>query len=208
MTSLIVAFALALLAGVVVGMAAGRRRSAVEVATSQAVSQPPVHQGPGSGRWLDRRLGLSREQSEKIETIWEKTLNEPTLRTTEDQRMKLIHDRDNELYNLLNDQQKNDYQRIKNEYAARLGDLARERDAAMQKAIEQTKLVLSDAQRSEYEKLLAAQHGRDFGPHGPREHDREHGRGPRHGPPPNHGDGPPPMPSTIPIVPAPAWTPL
>jgi len=67
--------------------------------------------------------------------------------------------RDEELIGLLNDDQKAKYEAIAKKYADRFVDLATERDATFQKAVEQTKAILTPQQREKYEKLLSERGG-------------------------------------------------
>jgi hypothetical protein len=177
--SLMLAFVLTLGAGVVVGMAAGRHTPGA------ALQVPTTHPAESrGGGWLPDTLGLNADQREKLKAIWTETVQGPSQHAAASKRSQLLKERDEALFNLLTDEQKVQYKQEMADYSAKLSELKKEREKAIQEAVERTELILNDKQREKYEQILK-EHG-PF-PHG--EHDRQahggpHGHnGPGHGPP-------------------------
>jgi hypothetical protein len=175
--SLMLAFILTLGAGVVVGVAAGRHTPTANVPGQQIlVTTRPAE--PKAGGWLPDALGLNTEQREKLKAIWTGTVPAPSEKA---RRSQLIKERDEVLYNLLSDEQKQQYQKEMAEYSAKLADLNKEREKAIQDAVKRTKLILDDKQREKYEQILKDhpyQHGdHDRQPHGGQHEHNGPGRG-------------------------------
>jgi Spy/CpxP family protein refolding chaperone len=144
--TLVIAFVLALGAGVVLGFAAARRVD----------TPPPVDAKPAEGRrpsWLKEQLKLSDQQSEQIRAIWQQVMSEQGRVNTE-RRRALERERDAALLGLLTSEQREEYDRLMKDYAARLADLRKEFDALHQQAVERTRQVLTAEQRARYEELL------------------------------------------------------
>jgi hypothetical protein len=175
--SLMLAFILTLGAGVVVGVAAGRHTPTVPGQQVPVTTRPAE---PKTGGWLPDALGLNTEQREKLKAIWTATVPGPSEKA---RRSQLIKERDEVLYNLLTDEQKQQYQKEMAEYSAKLADLNKEREKAIQDAVKRTKLILDDKQREKYEQILKDhpyQHGdHDRQPHGGQREHNGPGRGGR-----------------------------
>jgi len=172
--SLMLAFILTLGAGVVVGMAAGRHAPVIEQTRTPATTHPAE---PKSGG-LAETLGLNTEQREKLKGIWTGAMQGPSEKA---KRSQLIKERDEALYNLLTDEQKQQYQKQMAAYSEKLADLNKEREKAIQDAVERTKLILNPQQREKYEQIL-----KDHGPFLHGDHDRQQHRG---GQPNHNGPG-------------------
>ena len=164
-------------------MAAGRHTPAVP--DQQVPATRPVEVPNNKGAWLPDALGLNSEQREKLKAIWTETVRGPSQQASALKRSQLLKERDDALYNLLSDDQKQQYQKVKADYSAKLADLNKEREKTIQDAVERTKLMLDDKQREKYEQILKERGPfprgeRDHPPHGggPRGHN-----GPGHGPP-------------------------
>jgi flagellar motility protein MotE (MotC chaperone) len=176
--SLMLAFVLTLGAGVVVGMAAGRHKPVVET-QAQTTTRPTEPKGP----WLPDALELNTDQREKLKGIWTETVQGPSQRANSSKRSQLLKERDEAFYNLLTDEQKQQYKKQMTEFSAKLAELEKEREKAIQEAVERTKLILDARQREKYDQILK-EHG-PF-PHG--DHDRQpHGGGQRGHNGPGHG---------------------
>ena len=114
--SLMIAFLLTLVAGVVVGMAAGRHTPAVE--KQVPITTRPAE--PKGGAWLPDALGLNTDQREKLKAIWTETVQGPSQRANSAKRSQLMKERDEVLYNLLTDEQKQQYQKQMSEYSTKI----------------------------------------------------------------------------------------
>ena len=180
--SLMLAFILTLGAGVVVGVAAGRHTPVSE--QTLATTRPSE---PKKGGWLPEALGLNTEQREKLKAIWTETAQGPSQKSSAKKRSELLKERDEALFNLLTDEQKQQYQKQMADYSAKLDELNKEREKAIQEAVERTKLMLDDKQREKYDQILKDHGPFPHGDHGDHEHQPRggpHGHsGPGHGPP-------------------------
>lgn len=167
-------FVVTLGAGMVVGMAAGWHE-----ASTKTVPAPTTQPTPPPGRVppLSEALGLTKEQSEQMKDIWSGMPAQ--FQKSNERRMALVKERDEALYDLLTDEQKARYQKLKADYSTKLNNLAaeqaKEREAAFQDAVERTKKILTEPQREKYEELLKK--------HGPAWHRGEHGGHGEHGGP-------------------------
>lgn len=176
LVSLMLAFVLTLGAGVVVGVAAGRHNPPSE-------QQTPATTHPAEGRsgGLPEALGLNTEQREKLKAIWTEATQGPSRKANSAKRSQLMKERDEALYNLLTDEQKQQYQKELADYSAKLAELDKEREKAFQEAVDHTKLMLDDKQREKYEQFLK---DHQHGDHDRQSHGGQHGRnGPGRGGP-------------------------
>ena len=147
MTLLFGAFALALAAGVSGGLLLAR--------LPNAPTDGPAGVAPVSP--LAAELGLSPPQAEQMRTIWEGVRD--TAQACLDDARRLQKQRDDALVSLLNDQQKEKFEKISQEYADSFAELNRKRDKEFQKAVGQTRKVLNDEQWRKYERILKSRVG-------------------------------------------------
>jgi Spy/CpxP family protein refolding chaperone len=128
-------FLIALGTGIVVGMGVSRT--------------PKSHE---RGSWLSEELNLTPDQSEKIKAIWS-DISRPGQSGFE-RRRQFQRERDEAVQALLTDKQKADYAAIVDKYNLQLAELNHEREQAFQAAVESTKDILTDAQRTKYDEIL------------------------------------------------------
>jgi hypothetical protein len=62
--------------------------------------------------------------------------------------------RDKALIEILTEEQKAEFEKITEDYAGRFASLSQKRDQAFANAVEQTKRLLNDGQRKQYELIL------------------------------------------------------
>jgi hypothetical protein len=129
---------LALVAGVVTGTLGAR------------VSASPANASGGSS--LSAELGLSPEQRDQMQQIWEKVRT--TAHQCQDQAQQLQKQRDDSVFALLTDEQKARYTQITTECVGKIQALNAEREAAFSAAVAQTKSMLNESQRQAYEQLI------------------------------------------------------
>jgi len=162
---LIACFAVALAAGVAIGLVVGR-----------------------SGRdrhghsWLMAELNLTPQQREQMQQIWSETM-ESSGRKHWEQRRAIAAQRDSAIVGLLTAEQKAKYERIGQDYDRKMAELSQQRKAAFDQAIERTKKILTPTQAAKYDELLRKQRERRGGGPGRR------GMGPP-GPPGPWPEGP------------------
>lgn len=140
------------------------------------------HGGPGEPRsWFARELGLTPEQQDQMHRIWAEQAPGTRERDHGDRRREFQRQRDDAIKAMLTDEQRGKYDAIQKEYADHLTDLAKERQAAFQQAVERTKAILTPQQVEKYDALLKKRN--EGGPGGP-----------GGGPPPwrDRREGPPP----------------
>jgi hypothetical protein len=135
---------LAIAAGVVAGMVAGRWTSARNVA------QAPATEAGG----LAGELGLNPTQVEQMRQIWEAVRND--VRSDFEAADALQRQRDRDLFAMLTDEQKARFQQVSKDYAEKFAELRRRRDQRFQRAVEATRKLLNDEQRRKYDDLLKA----------------------------------------------------
>jgi len=156
---------LAVLIGFAAAFAAGWGASQMSLPASPgpgAMSPPPPPSEVGSsgrpgrgprGGWLTSELQLSAEQQEKLAKIWSEA-GRPDPRRQEERRRQLRRQRDEAIGALIRPEDRGKYDAIHAEYAEQSAALDREMRAGFQKAVEQTKEILSPQQREKYEILL------------------------------------------------------
>lgn len=83
-------------------------------------------------------LGLNTQQREQLKVIWTETLQGPSRKANSAKRSQLIKERDDALYNLLTDEQKQQYQKAMTDFKEKLAELDKEREKAFQDAVERT----------------------------------------------------------------------
>jgi uncharacterized membrane protein len=186
----IVGFLVAFAAGLVVGSAWQQPVAGANTPAPGATTGPTTRRGRGPEGWLAQQLELTPDQVKQLESIWSDTARRGN-RDHMQKRMQIRKDRDDAIVQLMADSPQRDaYQKILDEYAARNEKLEAEWRSAFQQAVENTKAMLSPPQREKYEALLARQ---DWGP------DRDRGDRGERGP---SGRGPRPAtgPSTQPAI--------
>ncbi len=146
MTLLLVAFVLALAAGVSGGMLLARLPAAQPVAPDGAAASS-----------LAVELGLSPRQSEEMRRVWEGVRE--TAQQCYDDGRRLQKERDDALVALLNEEQKQRFEKISRQYAEQFADLNRKRDADFQKAVRETRKILDNKQWEKYETILRSRVG-------------------------------------------------
>ncbi len=129
-------FAIALGTGVVVGMSIARAPKPTD-----------------RDSWLAQELNLTLAQTDKMRAIWSDMLQGSAQRPS-DRRREFQKERDDAVVALLTPAQKPAYDAIVEHYNQEMADLNREREAAFNAAVEQTKAILNDTQRAKYDELL------------------------------------------------------
>ena len=137
----ILGFLLSLSAGVVIGMVLGRTPV---VAAKPAATQP---------HGLDEELGLNPDQKEQVHAIWNPIWASMRQldRGRSDKRRAMSKERDEAIALLVPAERKADYDRVMQDYTAKVGDLNKERDHLMQEGEQKMKPILSDVQWKKYE---------------------------------------------------------
>jgi Spy/CpxP family protein refolding chaperone len=109
-------------------------------------------QGPTG--WLTAVLKLSVDQQEKMKEIWSATAHEGR-KDREERRQALKKTREESVTNLMAESgRKTDFDKIDQDFKKGLSDLDAEWKAKFQAAVEQTKAILTDEQRTKYEEIL------------------------------------------------------
>ena len=145
MVLLLVAFVLALAAGVSGGMLLARL---------------PASAGGGDGAAassLAAELNLTLQQSEDMRRVWE-GVRETAQQCFDDGR-RLQKERDDALVALLNEEQKAKFEKISREYAEQFAGLNRTRDREFETAVQQTRKILDARQWQKYERILRSRVG-------------------------------------------------
>ncbi|MEX0775570.1 MAG: Spy/CpxP family protein refolding chaperone [Phycisphaeraceae bacterium] len=137
----------------VVTFAAG---AALSLTLSQWQDPPPVQAG---GSWLTRELDLTPQQQEQMSKIWDAVGRG----RDDDQRRDLQRQRDQAIRDLVPPERQEEMTRILEIYAEQTAELSKQRRAVFDQAVEQTKAILTDAQRTKYEELMARRHERRRG---------------------------------------------
>jgi len=141
-------FALALAAGVAAGVMVAR------FAGSFASTPPPS--GTPATPTLDD-LQLTDAQRTQIQKIWEGVKEKSDQSYQEANQLQRQFD--DRVQKLLTPEQLKQYSQFHDEYQKRFFKLQSDRDAAVKKAIEQTKTLLSDDQRRKYDVILKSRLG-------------------------------------------------
>lgn len=109
------------------------------------------HGPPMSESILATELQLTQDQRDKMREIWS---DAGLHRDGFDKRRQMQKERDDSVIALLTPEQRKSYDQIQERYSQQTAEMAKEREAIFQKAIERTKAILSDKQRAKYEELL------------------------------------------------------
>jgi len=143
------AFLLTLAAGAAAGMLAYRFLPGISGSRTQDTRSP-----------LAAELNLTPDQARQMQKIWESV--QQTAGASLLQGKALEMDREKAYEAILTPAQKSEYDKIKADYNARIEQLKSQRDGVFQKALEQTRALLTEPQRQKYEKLLHDRTGRDL----------------------------------------------
>ena len=164
----ILGFLVSMSAGVVVGVVVGRAPKTLS--SPVATSQP---------HGLEVDLKLDHHQAERVHEIWSSV--GAALRQIDsnrgDKRRSMGRERDEAIAELIPADRKSDYDRIQQEYAAKIAEVTKDRDKIIQDAEQRMKELLTDTQWTRYQEIKKERddHWRGGRPGG--------GRGGPHGPP-------------------------
>jgi hypothetical protein len=110
-----------------------------------------------SGSSLSQELGLSSDQRDRMQQIWE------TVRDTghdcQTKAQQLQKQRDDAVFAMLTDEQKAKYTQVTTECFGKIAQLNSTREAAFSKAVKETESILTDSQKKVYEQLIQARVG-------------------------------------------------
>jgi Spy/CpxP family protein refolding chaperone len=180
----VLAFALALVAGGVIGvLAAPKLHPGLRQPVSQLPPPPPPRGGPGRVP-LGKELNLTPTQEEQMKQIWEATRGEM------DEHMRRRKGVEQEweaaVHGMFSEEQKARFDQLRQEYQARLAAVEGEFESIFRRADDKTRQILDETQRKKFEDILVERRSRHGGPGGP-----GHGPpGPRRGPGPGRGPAP------------------
>ena len=110
---------------------------------------------------LIEELKLTPAQQDQMRAIWSEIAPGPG-RRHDDKRRQMAKERDDAVAALFAPEQKSAYDKVIEHYNLQIAGINRDRDAAFQKAVERTKVILDAQQRVKYEQILAKE---PFGPH-------------------------------------------
>lgn len=145
---------LGLSAGVVAGMLVARFPASPDRGSEEAAG----HGSPALSAALVDQLALTPEQQDKMRVIWEGVRGD--VQQCFQQAQDLQKQRDNAVLAILSDEQKSKFQKISIDYANRFDTLTHQREQAFQKAVDQTRGLLSEDQRGKYDQILKNRLGR------------------------------------------------
>jgi hypothetical protein len=191
------AFALALVAGGVIGvLAAPTLNPRLRDRMARVPPPPPLRGAPG-GVPLGRELDLTPAQETQMKQIWEAT------RVEMDEHMRRRKGVEQEweaaVQGMFSEEQKARFEQLRQEYQTRLAAVEGEFESIFRRADDKTRQILDEAQRKKFEDILIARRSRHGAPgppggpgHGPPGSRRGPGpgRGPGSGGPPGPGPGP------------------
>lgn len=163
MTRLIVVigFAVAFFAGLIVGIRGGERAASRDV--TQSTTQPASQERGGRsdpGSYLVQQLGLTPEQQQQMREIWSETAGRRGRQASE-QRRRLREERDAAIVALIRPEDTPAYEAILKDYEDKRTALENEWRNAYQEAVEKTKAMLNPEQRAKYEQMLKQWDERD-----------------------------------------------
>lgn len=157
---LTVGFAIAFGAGWV--MSAGWERRA-----QQAQAAPATAPAGRGGGFLAAELGLTPEQQERMKKIWSEIARHGG-REQGERRNQYRKERDEAIAALIRPEDKDKYDAVLKAYADRQAGLEKEMRAAYERAVEETKKILTPEQGRKYEETLKKREA----DRGAREHDQ------------------------------------
>jgi hypothetical protein len=100
---------------------------------------------------LSTELQLTQEQRDKMREIWS---DSGLHRDGFDRRRQMQKERDDAVVALLTPEQRKSYDQVQERFTQQMAEMAKEREAMFQKAVERTKAILNDKQRAKYVELL------------------------------------------------------
>lgn len=109
----------------------------------------PEHR-PHGRSWLEQELNLTTAQQEQMRKIWSQHIETNEL----DKRKALAAERDKAVKELLSAEQLPKYEQILKEHDRKMAELSQERMEAFQKAVEQTRTILTPEQAKKYEESM------------------------------------------------------
>lgn len=157
--ALLIVAVLALGAGLVAGTL-GRRVMSAGAVSSGGGSAALTGGSTGlatSGSTLSQELGLSPDQRDRMQQIWEAVRD--TSHDCQERAQELQKQRDDAVFAMLTDEQKAKYTQITTECVGKIALLNSRREAAFGKAVEATKGMLNEQQRNVYEQMIASRVG-------------------------------------------------
>jgi Spy/CpxP family protein refolding chaperone len=139
---------------------------------AQAASVPATQQA-GRGGFLAAELSLTPEQQERMKKIWSEIARHGG-REQGERRNQYRKERDEAIAALIRPADKDRYDAVLRAYADRQAGLEREMRSAYERAVEETKKILTPEQGRKYEEIQKKREagGPGGGPGGPREHDQ------------------------------------
>lgn len=155
-------FALTLSSGVVAGLLVSHLPGPASVSQSQP--QPPATTMPAPAAAktpMEQALGLNPDQQQKMQQIWEHVrdmTDECYLQAQELQAKQW-----KALVDLLTPEQKAAFSKQDAKFKADFDDLKKRREAAFQKAVEETDALLDPRQRQRFHDLIKTRVGRSLG---------------------------------------------
>jgi len=117
---------------------------------------------------LSQELGLSSDQRDRMQQIWESVRD--TGHDAQTKAQQLQKERDDAVFAMLTEEQKAKYTLLTTECVGKITLLNGQREAAFSKAVKETESILTDAQKKVYEQLIQArvgQHVSGEGENGP-----------------------------------------
>jgi len=146
----IVCFIMAFVAGLLVGW---QTRPQVAVAPDNGAPATTQRSSRGPTGWLVRELNLDDAQREQLEKIWSETARQGR-GERDDRRRELRRERDEAIAALVRPEDYGKYDQILKHYVEKTDAIDREMRATFDEAVEKTKLILTEEQRTKYEQLL------------------------------------------------------
>jgi Spy/CpxP family protein refolding chaperone len=165
MTKIIVilGFLVAFAAGLVVGVSVHTR----EVTTAaQPTTRPMDPRG-----MLTKELNLTPQQQEQMKQIWSEVVRHGG-HDQEDRRQQYRKERDDAISAMIKPEERAKFDEIKNTYSEQMAGLDKDRRAAFDNAVKQTKAILTPEQLTKYDDFLKRHQPFDRGGR-----DRENRRG-------------------------------
>lgn len=147
---LVLAFVLALAAGIAVGAGLARTSFANDPG---AVKPSP---GPSPAQWnpFADQLKLTADQRKQFDEIW-RDAPHGKMRELSDSRRRLFKEREEALARLVTPEQKADRERVRREFGARIDELERQREEAVAKLYTPEQVARREAIKKEYEARIA-----------------------------------------------------
>jgi Spy/CpxP family protein refolding chaperone len=165
---ILIAFALVLSAGVVVGRLWARLPDVSATVTPPATM--PSHQGSPS--WLADQLKLTPEQRQQMDALWADTKAKRDLNL--ERRRQLDQQRNQAIADLLGPEQWQAYGRLIDDFHERATEIDKERMNLIHDANDRSRALLNDEQKKKWDQMRQPHHG-------DHDHDGGGGGGPSRG---------------------------